>query len=198
MKLLREGRSFSGHERNCVFLNGRGLPFANVSAVSGLDFDDDGRALGVTDWDQDGDLDVWILNRTGPRLRLMRNQTIRSPGTSEAGFVAFQLQGTVSNRDAVGARVAVETIPAAPSAGASAALMQTLTAGDAYLSQSSKWLHFGLGPASGIRRVTVHWPNGGREDFEGIVPGRRYRLVEGSGQPFALPDAPRVVALTDA
>ena len=75
-ELLRRGRSFSGHEPNCAFLNCRGVPFANVSAVTGLDFKDDGRAVAVTDWDHDGDLDLWLRNRTGPRLRLMRNETV--------------------------------------------------------------------------------------------------------------------------
>ena len=75
-RLLRQGHSFSGFEPKCVYLNCRGSRFANVSSVTGLDFVDDGRALGVTDWDQDGDLDVWLGNRTGPRLRLMRNSTI--------------------------------------------------------------------------------------------------------------------------
>ncbi len=61
-------------------------------------------------------------------------------------------------------------------------LIQTLAAGDAYLSQSSKWLHFGIGQATGIRQVTVRWPNGNAERFEGIQPEGRYTLVEGSGQ----------------
>ena len=66
MRLLREGHSFSGHERNCVFLNDSGNRFSDISAVSGLDFPDDGRGVSVTDWDHDGDLDVWLANRTGP------------------------------------------------------------------------------------------------------------------------------------
>ena len=53
--MLRAGRSLSGHERNCCFLNGRGGRFADVSAVARLDFDDDGRVLALADWDYDGD-----------------------------------------------------------------------------------------------------------------------------------------------
>ena len=74
--MLRQGKSFSGGERNCVYLNTGGTRFANVSAVSGLDFDDDCRAIAATDWDHDGDIDLWLANRTGPRLRLMRNDTV--------------------------------------------------------------------------------------------------------------------------
>ena len=55
---VRQGRSFSGHERNCCFLN-TGGQFADISGVSGIDFADDGRGIGLTDWDHDGDLDAW-------------------------------------------------------------------------------------------------------------------------------------------
>ncbi|MEE3179012.1 MAG: hypothetical protein VX317_04960, partial [Verrucomicrobiota bacterium] len=72
--MINAGRSFSGQERNCIFLNpgssqaARGR-FADVSSVTGLDFDDDARALSPVDWDHDGDLDLWISNRNAPRLR---------------------------------------------------------------------------------------------------------------------------------
>ncbi|HEX2473589.1 MAG TPA: tetratricopeptide repeat protein [Lacipirellulaceae bacterium] len=190
-RLLRQGHSFSGFEPNCVFLNCRGPRFANVSSVTGLDFPDDGRALGVTDWDQDGDLDVWLGNRTGPRLRLMRNCTIDgSERHVDHGHVAFQLQGTKSNRDAIGARVTVTLADEnAPT------LIQTLRAGDAYLSQSSKWVHFGLGSNKDIEKVDVRWPSGLVESFSNIGAGQRYRLVEGSSKAELLPDANREIAL---
>jgi tetratricopeptide (TPR) repeat protein len=190
-RLLRQGHSFSGFEPNCVFLNCRGSRFANVSSVTGLDFPDDGRALGVTDWDQDGDLDVWLGNRTGPRLRLMRNSTIDgSERHVDHGHVAFQLQGTNSNRDAIGARVTVTLADKnAPT------LMQTLRAGDAYLSQSSKWVHFGLGSSTNIERVDVRWPSGAVESFSNIRAGQRYKLIEGGGQAELLPAAKREIAL---
>jgi len=73
--MISAGRSFSGRERHCAYLDtgkpagGDPLRFVNVSATTGLDLPDDGRGLALTDWDQDGDLDVWISNRTAPRLR---------------------------------------------------------------------------------------------------------------------------------
>ena len=73
---LRNGQSWSGNERHCVFLNTGTPHFADASAVTGLDFPDDGRGLAVCDWDHDGDLDVWLRNRTGPRLRLMLNESV--------------------------------------------------------------------------------------------------------------------------
>ncbi|MCA9168109.1 MAG: VCBS repeat-containing protein, partial [Planctomycetales bacterium] len=72
--LIRAGRSFSGHERNVCFLNTGTPRFADVSAISNLDLADDGRGLAITDWDQDGDLDVWAANRNGPQVRFLRNE----------------------------------------------------------------------------------------------------------------------------
>jgi tetratricopeptide (TPR) repeat protein len=199
--LLREGHSFSGHEPNCVFLNCRGTQgvpgFANVSSVTGLDFPDDGRALGVTDWDQDGDLDVWLRNRTGPRLRLMRNSTIHGATRhTDHSYAAFLLRGTVSNRDAVGARITVECRqPAADSRQPNQILMQTVRAGDAYLSQSSKWVHLGLGTHTDLAKVEVRWPSGRVESISNVRAGGRYEIVEGSGQAVLLAPTTRAIAL---
>ena len=74
-RLVRRGSTLSGFERNCAFLNTGTGRFANVSAVTGFDFLDDGRALAVVDWDQDGDLDIWVSNRTGPQVRLRVSAT---------------------------------------------------------------------------------------------------------------------------
>jgi len=145
--------------------------FANVSAASGLDRFDDGRGLAVVDWDHDGDLDLWLSNRTAPRLRFMRNQL-----PSSSGFLSLRLRGTTCNRDAIGARVEVQL-----SESTHPKLIQTLCAGDGFLSQSSKWMHFGLGSGR-IQRVNVQWPGGPAESFSGMTEGRRYELVQGSGQ----------------
>ena len=90
MQLVRKGSSWSGYERNCAFLN-MGGKFVASSHVSGLDFVDDGRGVAVSDWDQDGDLDLWFRNRTAPRIRIMLNSSSSGrPGR----VVAFRLEGT--------------------------------------------------------------------------------------------------------
>ena len=177
-RLLHENRSFSGHERNCAFLNTRGendeLRFADVSAASGLDFADDGRALALTDWDFDGDLDIWVTNRTAPRIRLLKNNSSR-----ENNFLAIKLQGDgqQTNRDAVGARVEVVLTGDNP-----LPLIKTLSAGDGFLSQSSSWLHFGLGDASKIRHVIVRWPGGTHQQYDNLEINQRYILDQKNGQ----------------
>ena len=179
LRFIRQGRSFSGHERHCAFLNLRDGHFADVSSVAGLDLDDDGRAIGQVDWDHDGDLDYWVSNRNAPQVRFLRNDY-----SAKNSSLAIRLVGKQCNRDAIGARVAVvlEDTPKQP-------LVQTVRAGDGYLAQSSKWLHLGLGSKSRIGRVIVHWPGGSSETFDGIRPGTRNVLVQGAGH-SALVDLP--------
>ena len=83
-------------------------------------------------------------------------------------------------RDAIGARVRVTT----QYQGQTSQSIQTLRAGEGYLAQSSKWLHFGLGPAE-ITKVHVRWPNGVEQSWGTLTPNRRYLIVEG-GQPQAV------------
>ena len=186
MQLLRDGKSFSGRERNCVFLNNGDSQYLNISSVSGADFPDDGRALASVDWDHDGDLDLWIHNRTGPRLRFLKNQ-LNETQRGDANFVALRLQGTTCNRDAIGARAYVVRKPKSKHTPAPT-LMKTVYAGDGYLSQSSKWLHFGLGNATEIESIRVRWPNGQHEEFRSVQAGHRYKLVQGSGSAIQLED----------
>ena len=99
---VSRGKSFSGYERNALFLNLEGNGFAEVAGLLGVDFDDDARAVAVVDWDRDGDLDMWVTNRTAPRVRLLRNNQ-----PSANSFVAIRLigNGKTTNRDAIGARL---------------------------------------------------------------------------------------------
>lgn len=170
-RLLRQGYSWSGHEKNCALLNTRAARFADVSCASGFGFDDDARALALVDWDQDGDEDVFVTNRTGPRLRFLENGQ-----ASGNGWLAILLRGSGANTDALGARVEVEL------AGSGAApLVRTRRAGEGFLAQSSAWLCFGLARAE-VERVVVHWPGGPAEEFVGTHSGGRYVLEQESGK----------------
>ena len=183
LDLIRNGGSWSGHERNCCFLNTGKTRFADVSAVSGLDFLDDARCVAPVDWDLDGDLDLWFSNRTGPTLRLVRNE-----GTASHHFLALSLVGESCNRDAIGARVEVTT--------GAGKLVRTLHAGDSYLAQASKWIHIGLGDETKIEQVTVKWPGGEVEQFSNCEADSRFRLLQGSGVAAEWLPPERSVALT--
>jgi thiol-disulfide isomerase/thioredoxin len=169
LDMVRGGRSWSGHERHCVFANLGDGRFATVSAVTGLDLAEDGRALATLDWNQDGALDFVVSARTAPRLRIL---TRTGPAVNRS--VAIRLRGSSCNRDSIGARVEVTWDAGPPS-------IQTLRAGNGYLSQSSQWLHFGAGADGVVEAVTVRWPGGEAESFEGVEPGGRHVLVQGTG-----------------
>ena len=170
--MITRGRSFSGFERNCAFLNtGAGRAFADVSAVSGLDFDDDGRGLASVDWDGDGDLDLWTTNRGAPRVRFLKNNL------GPKSHVAFQLRGTRGNRDAIGAILELSW--------GEQKLTRSLRAGEAFMSQSSKRIHFGLGDLAQEKggALRVRWPGGRSEVFAIPKANSTYSIVEGSALP---------------
>jgi len=171
--MLRAGRSLSGHERNCCFLNTGGQRFADISGAAGLDFADDGRVLSLADWDYDGDVDFWIANRSGPQVRYLQNNIIQQATRDSTHFVVIRLEGVDCNRDAIGARVTIEVD------GTPKRQTQTLRAGEGYLSQSSKWLHFGLGHSEVIQNVTVHWPGGKRQSIENLIADHWYKIRQG-------------------
>lgn len=160
-----QGVSWSGGEQNHLFLNAGDGSFSDVSAVSHTDFADDGRAVISTDWDGDGRLDLLIRARTAPRFRLMLNQ-------ADAGsYLAVQLEGRKSNRDAIGARVFVKAD--------GKEFRRTLQAGDSFLAQSGKQLHFGLGEAKSIDELRVIWPSGAVQTWTGLNVDQAYHLIEG-------------------
>ena len=169
--LCREGDSFDGNQRNRLFLGLGPLRFANFSNGSGFDFLEDSRAIGSTDWDGDGDIDLVLNSRTAPRFRILKNVY-----ESKNQFLKLRLSGTKSNRDAIGTRVEVFL------RGANTPLVKQLVAGSGRISQSSKVIHFGLGKDTTIERLEVYWPNTGKQTFDRISPGKTYRLIEGESE----------------
>ena len=182
---LKQGEPFSGHERKCLYLNTGTQRWANVSHVSGFDTDDDGRALAATDWDGDGDVDVWMSNRTAPMVRFFRNDTPRA-----GGFLTLKLRQDTGNTGAIGARVEIRLKgkPSAP-------LIREVRAGDGFLAQSSLRLHFGLGKAAEIAEVRVRWPGGKVELFTGVTPDAAWLLQMGTGRAESLERKPPASAL---
>lgn len=175
--LLRSGRSWSGHEINTAFLNLGDGRFKDISQLSGFDFVDDARGVAVVDWDGDGDQDFWLRNRTGPQVRFMNNVS-----ESTNHFVSVRLIGRTSNRDAIGARVAVEA--------GDRRSVQSVRAGSSFQMQSSKWLHFGLENEGTIDVLTVNWPDGTQSVFADLAADRQYTITQGEAEPRSFPKAP--------
>ena len=167
---IRDGQSFSGRERNCFILNMGDLRFADASAAAALDLPDDARGMVMNDWDGDGDLDVLLTNRNAPRVRFLRNDC------AQWHWLSIRLTGDPAKRtprDAIGARVTVVR--------AGGNLTRTLHAGDGFLSQQGKTLHFGLGADAVVEKVTVRWPGGGTETFSGVSADGVWHLTQGGG-----------------
>lgn len=180
MKMVRQGYSWSGSEKNRFFRNDGAGHYYEMSHLAGLDQAEDGRGLALVDWDHDGRLDLWYRNRNAPRLRFMHNQTASPPS------LALKLQGTESNRDAIGATV--ELLPSQ----AGLRLIRSVRAGDLFLSQSSKWLHFSGHDLKSSPTTRVTWPGGKTEDFQNLPAQGRLLLIEGSGKAQTLPKRPRI------
>ena len=173
-ELIRSDHTWNGYERNVAYINNRDGTFSDISGMSGLDFRDDGRAFALADLDHDGRLEVVLKNRTTPQLRLMRNVS------DEIGSsISFRLQGTKSNRDAIGTAVTLEA----------GGRRQTkyLQAGSGFLSQHHKGLLFGIGDCKGPVSATVRWPSGSTQRFENLPVEHRIEVVEGSETFDAVP-----------
>jgi hypothetical protein len=133
-----------------------------------------GRGLAVGDFDNDGRVDVLMVCGNDP-LALFHNES--GAGASQTSkqadhFLTLSLEGTFSNRDAVGARVAVTV-----SGGTQVA---TRFGGGSFLSASDARLHFGLGHARTVDRVEVWWPSGRHDRYSGLAADTGYKVREGS------------------
>jgi hypothetical protein len=90
-------------------------------------------------------------------------------------WLGISLEGTRSNRDAIGAKVTVIA--------GDRRYVQEVRSGSSYISNNDMRLHFGLGPAIAVTHITVRWPNGETEEFAGSPADRFISLTEGSGKP---------------
>ncbi|TWT84985.1 ASPIC and UnbV [Planctomycetes bacterium CA13] len=134
-----------------------------------------GRALARLDIDRDGKLDFILSDFLDPTV-LMLNE---SPSVNH--WVAFRLIGTSSERDAIGAKIKLESNDQVWTA--------WVTAGDGFLCKNESSVHFGLGTDTSIQRAVVTWPSGKEQTYETISVDESILLIEGEPESFVLPSA---------
>jgi hypothetical protein len=152
-----------------------GKSFVDVTYEAGIAVHMGGYAV-ASDVDEDGDLDLMI---TGVAPSANTNLFLNSIGNKN-GWVFFDLRGTKSNRDGVGAKVVVTAGSITQTRELKGGGGGTPPHGNSHL------LHFGLGAAKVLDKVTVRWAGGATETFTGVGANGRYRLVEGTGAATAL------------
>jgi tetratricopeptide (TPR) repeat protein/peroxiredoxin len=165
-ELIRADRTWSGFERNVFYLNNGDGTFSDVSGIAGLDFLEDGRTFALGDFDGDGRLEVVLKNRNSPQLRFLKNVLPDLPPA-----ISFRLSGKKSNRDAVGARITVETESGPQS--------RILRSGSGFLAQHTKEIVFGLGTAKQPVEVTIQWPSGLSQKLRDLPVNHRIWVEEG-------------------
>ncbi len=173
-ELIRADGTWSGFERNLLYVNNRDGTFSDVSGALGMDFLEDARSFALGDLDHDGRVEMLLKNRGGPQLRLIQNQLPNLGAT-----ISFCLQGVKSNRDAIGAIVELHT--------PNGKQTQYVQAGSGFLAQHSKELTFGLGDHQGAVNATVRWPSGLVQELQNLSAGNRVSVREGNAaqlQPF--------------
>jgi hypothetical protein len=148
--------------------NGDGT-FDEVSAQAGLGTMPPASRRGAAFGDifNNGNIDIVVLNVGQPPSLLMNTSN------NSNHRVLFRLEGTQSNRAAIGARVTIQ-------AGKTRQLGE-VRGGSSYLSQNDLRLHFGLADASNIDLVEIRWPNGKTEDLKNLDADYIYTVVEGKG-----------------
>ncbi len=177
-ELIRSDYTWSGFERNVFYLNNRDGSFSDISGLVGLDFLQDGRTFALGDFDRDGRLEVILKNRNSPQLLYLKNILPELPPA-----ISFRLTGRKSNRDAIGARITIET--------PNGRQTRTLRIGSGFLAQHTKEMFFGLGSTNLAIQATIDWPSGLSQKLQDLPINHRIWVEEGLPpsrvEPFARP-----------
>ncbi len=161
--------STSYPQRNLLFHNNGDGTFADASLKSGdgMRLVKSSRGTAFGDYDNDGDVDLFVLN-SNERADLLRND-----GGNRNNYLTVRTVGTVSNRDGIGARVKVVS--------GRLRQMKEVRSGSSYLSQNDLRVHFGLGSCSTVDTLMIRWPSGTVQVLTDIPVNRVWTVTEQAG-----------------
>ena len=140
------GRTFSGYQSNKIWLNDGAGRFREVSSAVGGTLDLDSRSVAAADIDLNGTIDLIVANQNGP-VKVYQNRV-----SDSHNWISFRLEGTRSNRSAIGATIRLSWEDGQK--------IKEVSGGDAFSSQSQREVHFGLDKRSEIDSVEIRWPSG--------------------------------------
>ena len=163
-------------EKNVAFVNRGDLSFEETGAAWGLDHEGMTYAAAYGDLDRDGDLDLVTANLDEP-VGIYRNDS------ADGNRILVELEGTRSNRFGIGALVRVETNDGREQ-------VRQMNPATGFLSSNDPALHFGLGSATMITKLTVSWPSGSVQVVEDLEAGIIYTIKEEGAQDPGEGDVP--------
>jgi len=137
--------------------------FYEAATALGVDSLADARGLAISDFDNDGDVDMVVSNYRRPASFYINN-------AARGNWLKIRLRGRDSNRDGAGAIVTL--------AASGQRQMRVATAGDGYASQFSRVLHFGLGDAAVVDSLRIEWPHGTVQTFENVAANQLIEIDE--------------------
>lgn len=128
------------------------------------------RGMAVGDYDNDGDMDV-VFVRLNERPVLLRNNT-----GQEGAWIGFELQGNLSNRDAIGSKLSLRS--------GDQRFTKWVTGGAGFLASHDKRVVFGLGkPVKEACRLEIRWPSGTVQTVSGLEINRYHKIAETAETP---------------
>ena len=159
-----EGRSLSGYQQKRVWLNDGSGKFINVAQAVGASDLYDGRAVALADLWNRGVLDVVVANQKGPLL------IYKNTAAPENRWIDFELEGTSSNRSAIGAEVRLFWNGRQQ--------VQQVSGGSGFCAQNQRRLHFGLGKNPNLEKAEIRWPSGKIQIVDKLVAGQSNKIKE--------------------
>jgi hypothetical protein len=159
-----EGRSLSGYQQKRVWLNDGAGKFIDVAQAVGATDTYDGRAVALVDLWNRGALDAVVANQKGPLL-IYKNTV-----TPENKWIEFALEGTASNRSAIGAQVTLYWNGQQQK--------QEVSGGSGFAAQNDRRLHFGLGKDPHIEKAVIRWPSGKIQAIENPALNQILKIKE--------------------
>jgi hypothetical protein len=183
---------FSTLVPNRMFRNDGGRRFLDVTTAGNFGHLQKGHAIAWADVDNDGDQDLFEEMGGAYQADRAYSALYENPGSGNK-WVSLELEGTASNRSAIGARLKVILrSPRGPRT-----LYRTVSTGGSFGSSTLRQ-EIGVGDATGIASIEVRWPGSGRVQLvRGLELGRRYQVREGRMAPVPV-ERPRIALSHDA